>query len=388
MTNRRAVFLTARREVRELLRSRAFRISTAIQLVIVVAIVVISGLTAGDDTDKFDVGYVGAEAHRVVDLSQKRQAAFDAEVTEHEYAAEATARSAVADDDLDAAVLPASLVARSDPSTTLVSLLQSSSGTVRGTEALLRAGVDRAEISAALEPAPLPVSEVGEPASGSGLALIGSLLLYIAILSFGIVVATAVVVEKSSRVVEVVLSAIRPVQLLTGKVLGIGLLGLLQVLAVTGVGLVIAIAIGSIDLPSSTAETAILVGVYFVLGYLVYACAFAVAGSIVSRQEDLQSSSAPLSILLVGGYLAGIATLDAPDGSLATICTFLPPVAPMVVPGRAAQDALPAWELVVSIALMLAAIVVLIWLAARIYDRVVLRMGAPLKLRQALRLAR
>ena len=204
----------------------------------------------------------------MVDLSQKRQAAFDAEVTEHEYAAEATARSAVGRRGLDAAVVPASLVARSDPSTTLVSLLQSSSGTVRGTEALLRAGVDRAEISAALEPAPLPVSEVGEPASGSGIALIGSLLLYIAILTFGIVVATAVVVEKSSRVVEVVLSAIRPVQLLTGKVLGIGLLGLLQVLAVTGVGLVIAIAIGSIDLPSSTAETAILVGVYFVLGYL------------------------------------------------------------------------------------------------------------------------
>ena len=97
-----------------------------------------------------------------------------------------------------------------------------------------------------------------------------------------------------------------------------------------------------------------LVGVYFVLGYLLYACAFAVAGSIVSRQEDLQSSSAPLSILLVGGYLAGIATIDAPDGSLATVCTFLPPVAPMVVPGRAAQGALPGWELALSIVLMVA----------------------------------
>ena len=88
------------------------------------------------------------------------------------------------------------------------------------------------------------------------------------------------------------------------------------------------------------------------------------------------------------GYLAGIKVIDSPDGTLATICTFLPPVAPMVVPARAAEGELPAWELAISIALMAIAIVVLIWLAARIYDRVVLRMGAPMKLREALRLAR
>ncbi len=70
------------------------------------------------------------------------------------------------------------------------------------------------------------------------------------------------------------------------------------------------------------------------------------------------------------------------------MCTFLPPVAPMVVPGRAAQGALPGWELALSIVLMVASIVLLIWLAARIYERVVLRMGAPMKIREALRLAR
>ncbi len=220
MSNRHAIFLTARREVRELLRSRAFRISTAIQLAIVIAIVVISGLTSGDDSDKFDVGYVGPEAERVVDQAQKRQAAFDAEITSREFGDEEAARSAVSDEDVDAAVVAAGLVARSDPSDTLVSLLQSASASVRATQVLERAGVGSSEIQAALEPKPLPVSEVGEPSSGSGIALVGSLLLYIAILSFGIVVATAVVVEKSSRVIEVVLSAIRPIQLLTGKVLG------------------------------------------------------------------------------------------------------------------------------------------------------------------------
>ena len=97
--------------------------------------------------------------------------------------------------------------------------------------------------------------------------------------------------EKSSRVVEVILSAIRPVQLLAGKVLGVGLLGLLQVGLIAFVGLAIAVPSGAIGLPDSTAETVGLVFVYFVLGYALYACAFAVAGSIVSSQEDSQTTT-------------------------------------------------------------------------------------------------
>jgi ABC-2 type transport system permease protein len=87
----------------------------------------------------------------------------------------------------------------------------------------------------------------------------------------------------------------------------------------------------------------------------------------------------------VVAYVAGVSTIDSPEGTLATVCTFLPPVAPMVVPGRAVQDALPAWELAVSLALMALATVLLIGLATRVYERFVLRMGAPLKLREALR---
>lgn len=127
---------------------------------------------------------------------------------------------------------------------------------------------------------------------------------------------------------------------------------------------------------------------FFVLGYAFYACAFAVAGAIVSRQEDIQSTTSPMLIALVAGYLAAISVIDKPESTLATVCTFLPPVAPMIVPARAAQDTLPAWELGLSVVLMLAGTAALMRLAARIYERAVLRMGAPLKLREALRLAR
>ena len=387
MSNRRAIYLTGRREVLERLRSRAFVISTLIQLAIVIAIVIIAAVTGGDKTDKFDVGYVGAESRTVVESAERQAGDFEAEITPREYSGEAEARTAVDEEDVDAAVVGDAVVVRTDPSDSLTSLLQAASREVATTANLRAQGLSAGEISSAINPPVLRVEEVGE-AAGGGIAFIGGLLLYIAILTYGVVVATAVVTEKSTRVVEVVLAAIRPVQLLAGKILGIGLLGIGQVALIAGVGVGVALAIGSLDLPATTAEAVLLVILYFLLGYLLYAAAFAVSGAIVSRQEDVQSSSAPLSILLVAGYLVAISTIDSPDSTIAVVSTFVPPLAPMVVPGRAAQDALPLWELAVSIVLMVLATALLLWMAARIYDRVVLRMGAPLKLSQALRYVR
>jgi ABC-2 type transport system permease protein len=149
----------------------------------------------------------------------------------------------------------------------------------------------------------------------------------------------------------------------------------------------LALALGAIDLPESTGATIALVLVYFVLGYAFYACAFAAAGAIVSRQEDAQSTTTPLLLVLVAAYVLSLGVIDDPDGTVARIGTYVPPMAPMVVPARAARDALPAGELAASIALMLAGSAAVLWLGARIYERTVLRYGAPLKLTQALRLA-
>ncbi|MGI8594508.1 MAG: ABC transporter permease [Solirubrobacteraceae bacterium] len=302
---------------------------------------------------------------------------------------EAAARRAVDSEDVDVALAGGALLTRADPSDEIVALVQSASRATRGAAVLRQAGLGQDRIRAALDPAPVAVREVGgEGDQGAGLAFIGTLLLYIAILTFGYYVASGVVEEKSSRVIELVLSAIRPVELLCGKVVGIGLVGFVQLVAVAGVGLAAALATGAVDLPATAASTAALVAPFFVLGYAFYACAIAVSGAIVSRQEDIQSTTSPMMVMLVAGYLAAISVIDKPESTLATVCTFLPPVAPMVVPARAAQDALPPWELAVSVVLMLAGTAVLVRLAARIYERAVLRLGAPLKLREALRLAR
>ena len=253
-----------------------------------------------------------------------------------------------------------------------------------------RAGLPPAQADAALNPPPLRTTEVepSEGEGGGGLAYLGALLLYIAIISFGYAVASSVISEKSSRVVEVVLSAIRPSQLLAGKVIGVGLLGLIQIATIGAAGLLVVLVGGDVSLPDSTAATAALVLVYFVLGYAFYGCAFAGVASLVSRQEDSQSTTAPLLVILIGSYIATNSALGDPEGSLARIGTFLPPMAPMLVPGRAAQGALAGWELALSLALMAISILIVVRLAARIYNRSVLRFGTPMKLREALALSR
>jgi ABC-2 type transport system permease protein len=403
--NRRAIHLVARREVRERLRSRAFRVGLAIQLLVIAVVAVIAIATGGDDgPEQVRVATVGAEARAVGETAQAQQRAFDVDVELRQFDSAAAARAAVRDEEVDVALVGGGsatgpgatgeaarggLLTGADSSDEAVALLQSAARTTRSAARLRAAGLSPAEIRRALDPPPLAVADVsGDEADGAGLAFVGSLLLYLSIMGFGYAVASGVIEEKTSRVIELLLSTIQPAQLLAGKVLGIGLVGLVQLLATVVVGVAIVVGSGEIDLPSSTASTAVLVAVYFVLGYALYACAFAVAGAIVSNQEDTQSTTTPMMVLLVGGYLASFPVIEEPDGLLAQILTFVPPVAPMIVPVRAAQDALPAWELALSIALMLAATIALVLLAARIYERTILRTGSPLKLSAALRLAR
>jgi ABC-2 type transport system permease protein len=391
MNDRETVKLVARREVAEGFRSRAWRASVAIQVVIVAAIAIISIVTSGGSGPSHrTVAISGPAAAQIEQKASAQAAGYGIELELERAASPAAAREAVHDEDADAALTGRGLVVGEDPDEALVALLQNAARVVKGEARLRAAGLGPAAVRAALEPPPLQTAEIetGEGEGGSGLAYIGALLLYIAIITFGYSIASSVVAEKSSRVVEVVLSAIRPVQLLAGKVLGVGLLGLVQLGTIAVVGLAIAVPSGQISLPSSTAETVILVLVYFVLGYLFYGCAFAGTASLVSRQEDIQSTTSPLLVIAIGSYIATNAALGSPSGSLATIGTFLPPMAPMVVPGRAAQGALPAWELAVSLLLMLAAIAVVVFLAGRIYNRSVLRFGTPLKLREAFKLVR
>ena len=228
----------------------------------------------------------------------------------------------------------------------------------------------------------------GEDEGGEGIAFVASLVLYLQLITYGIAVASGVVEEKSSRVIEVLLATVQPRAILAGKILGIGALGLLQLALTAVVGLAAASASGAIELDTGDIGTLAVVLVWFLFGYLLWSSLYAMGGVMVSRQEDLQSSTTVLTVLLVIGYLLAFPSIDDPDGGLAVVTSLVPLFSPIIMPLRVALGEASALEIAASLGLLIVAIAVLIPLGARIYERSVLRMGKPMKLREAWRAAR
>ena len=217
-------------------------------------------------------------------------------------------------------------------------------------------------------------------------ANVGVILLFISIFTFGTWVLTGVVEEKQSRVVEVVLSTIEARDLLIGKVLGIGLLGLAQLIVMIVAGLTTGVLADRFALPSTTVPTIANLIRWFVLGYAFYSTALGVLGALASRMEEASNASSPVSFIAMGGYFfALLVALDDPAGTAARIATFVPPVAPMVVPLRAALGAIEPWEMVASALVMCAAIWALFVVGGRVYSGAVLQTGARMRLRDAWR---
>jgi ABC-2 type transport system permease protein len=189
-------------------------------------------------------------------------------------------------------------------------------------------------------------------------------------------------------VVELLLSTMRPWQLLAGKIIGLGLLGLAQIVAITVIGVTSALAFDVVTLPGQLVGTAASVVAWFILGYAFYAAVFAAAASLVSRQEDLPSVITPLTLLLVVGFVVAIQSASNPSGTLATVTSYIPGLSPMVMPIRLASGAAAWWEVLLAVAVMLVAIVAAVRLGGRIYAGALLRTGGKTKLREALRAER
>jgi ABC-2 type transport system permease protein len=381
----RAATLVAKREFGERIRARAFQISTAITVVIVAAVAILAGVLSDEGPTEYEVGAQGPEAAAIAAAARAAAPSIDADVTVRRYRSPADARAAVRDEDVDAALVGDAIVTLDGADEELEQLLQAAGRQVRSAGILRDEGLSGAEARRALEPPALPTRSLdGEEDEGEeGVAFAASLLLYLQLIVYGLAVASGVVEEKASRVVEVLLAAIPPRALLAGKIAGIGAVGLLQMLLVTGVGLGLASASGAVEVDAGQAGTLAVVLIWFLLGYLVWAALFAMAGAIVSRQEDLGSSTSVLTLLLVASYLLAFPALEDPDSTLAVAGSIVPLSSPIIMPSLVALGEASAVELVASLALFGVAIAVLVPIGARIYENAVLRMGKPLKLREA-----
>ena len=382
----RLVWLVTRREVREGIRGRQFLITTVVLVLIFGLVIGIQSLIGGSKAVPVGVGG-GAPAALAPALTAAAKQ-LDTTVSVRSYTTAAAAQDAVAHRKVELAFVDGGrrLLVRNDTSGTASAIASTAGRIVFLPEQARSIGITAAQARAALA-SPLVVARV-EPASGSngtGFGLVTTIVLFIAVSVYGQMVLQSVVQEKASRIVEVLLATLRPRHLLAGKVAGIGLLGLSQIvmLAAFAIG---AGAAGAIDLPSfgSAAPLAVL---WFLLGFAFYATAFAAAGSLISRVED-SAVAPPITMTMLAAYLLSFGQLSNPDGSLATALTLIPLSAPFAVPARAALTTIPLWQNVASVALMLVAIWVLVRVAGRIYELGILRTGPRVPFREAFQAAR
>ena len=388
--------LTARRElVERTRRDRSFLISTLVTLAILLAIIFVPKLLGANDPTEFDVGLVGATSQPIGQVLTAQAEAAGIRINLQQPASAADAEAAVRDGKLDLAVVDGrELVAKAEPDEQLSLLVQAASRAARAQQTLQSAGVDQGEIQAALAPPPLPVRSL-EPVdedvrSKRAIATVAVFLLYGQLIGYCFAVAMGVVEEKSTRVVEVLLAAVRPVQLLAGKILGVGLVGLIQLAIIGAIGLAVAVASNTITLPPDATGTIGSVLLWFLLGYAFYSSMFAVAGAIVSRQEELQNTATPLNLLMIASFFIAFSSSVSGGGdtTLAKVSSFLPPVAPLIMPLRIAGGNAAPWEIALSLAIMLVSIVAVVLLAARLYEGAILRTGARVKLSDAWRSGR
>lgn len=374
--------IVAKRELSETFRRRSFLIGTVVQAVVLAGIILAIGIFGDSGPEEYKVGTVGgASAGIVMQLPGESMT-----VVGTEYDSPADARAALNEGEVDAVIVGGKRIL-TDNSTDdeLVAVIQATAARAEMISQLEDQGLNRREIETVLSPEPLAVVATEKDDEGAAtVALLGSVLLYVVLISFGYTISTSVVEEKSSRVIEVLLAAIRPSQLLVGKIFGIGIVGILQLMFTLGIGVLVAMLATDLTLPSTTGATLVAIAVFFVLGYAFYSFAFATAGALVSRQEDASNTTSPLLAVLVGGYVASTFAIAEPDGTLAAIMTYVPPLAPLIIPVRVATESISAAELVLATALMLAGIALMATVAIRIYRRTVLRMGPPVKLGEAL----
>ena len=254
-----------------------------------------------------------------------------------------------------------------------------------------------------------------ESVSSSEIALITGLILafmtYMFVLMYGAMIMGSVVEEKTNRIVEVIVSSCRPIELMLGKILGVALVGLTQiavwVVLVSIVSLVLGIGsafsatdmtAGAIpDVPQGEASEIIqaimgvnwvrLIGIfvlYFIGGYLLYASLFAAFGSAVDQQSDANQYTMPVMMIIIIAMVVGQSCMENPDGQLGVVCSLIPFTSPIVMMIRLPYE-VPVWQIALSLGLLYGTALLLVYLASRIYRIGILMYGRKVSFKDMLR---
>ena len=376
MTWWRGTALVAERSLLETVRSRAYRLITAVLLLASAAAVLVPHLVL-DRPTSYTLATVGAAPAPLRDAlaaSAARQG-FSVEYAARRSAADV--RTAVRDGAATAGLADGTLFTGTGVDQTFSAVVGQAVVSVETTARLRAAGLTPAQIAsvAAVRP-PLQVT-VGRTDSGERAAVgygVG-IALYLAITFAGGAIASAVAVEKSTRVSEVLLAVLRPSQVLVGTVSAVGAATLAQVL-VLAVPLAVAVRLGYVGLPAVASGDLALALVWFALGFAVYAFLFAAAAALVDKVTEASAAVAPVTTVLVLVYLLSIIVVTGqPTSGWSTAISLFPLSAPLAMPVRWSSGEVPVWELVTAMVLTAATAVLLVAVGAAVYRRALVITG-------------
>ncbi len=385
----RTMRLVAGRELRERVASRAFQVSTGMTVLLVAGLLLIPSFLGLDEPPNHTIGVDTAAPQGIVSAVELTAPTEGTTATVETFEDEGALRTAVRDGEVDIGVAGFTVLVGPATGTELNAVTAAAVAALEIQDRASAAGVDPSALAEILGSGPTieEIEAAGEDDGSNVVAFVGTILLFVSIVTYGQWILIGVVEEKTSRVVEVVLGAVRARHLLAGKVIGIGLLGLLQLVLIGVLAMVIVRNTSEFDVPQVGVGIVLIVIVWFMLGFTFYAAGYAVAGSLVSRQEDAQNASFPLTIVMLAGYFVAITSLESGDNIAVRIMSLVPPFSPLTMPLReAAGDAAP-WEVAVSVVLMVAAIVVMLRIGGRAYSGGLLRTGGKIRLREAFRSA-
>jgi ABC-2 type transport system permease protein len=389
VSSARTVYLVARRELRTRVRTRGFVLGTLGMLLAVAAYLGL--MVVFTDDDPSTVGLAPQHAALTGPLTVAT-ARHGERIEIREVTGRDAAQAQLRGGELDAWVTgpPDALqvLVRQDLNPALRTALDDVAAARVVNAQLAAAGLDPQRVRQAAAAAGVQVTslEPADPQRNQRLVLsfVVSSLLYFALVLYGVYVAQGVVEEKASRVVELLLATVRPWQLMFGKLIGIGLVGLLQLGLLTGVLAVGASITGFLTVPALGSVLWLLA--WFLLGYFLFAGLLAAAAARVSRQEEVQSAINPVTTMLVVPFVLSVFLLgDDPESTWVTGLSLVPPFSPILMPARIALDVAPLWQIGVSAAVTLVGIAAVIALAGRVYSGAVLRTGSRVKLADALR---
>ncbi|HUP64236.1 MAG TPA: ABC transporter permease [Thermoanaerobaculia bacterium] len=254
---------------------------------------------------------------------------------------------------------------------------------------LTRLGLDGAEIDQAIAPINFDVRKAtNDPKKeGSGMAAFFAsfamvFFIYFTLIFYGMYVMRGVLEEKSNRIVEVIISSVTPFNLMMGKIIGIGAVGLTQIaiwatfgLIMTAPQMAMALSLPAGSMPKLPMASLLFLPVFYILGYFLFATIYAGIGSMFNSEEDAQQMMSVASLPLIAPMFLLMPVMKNPDGTLATVLSLIPFFSPILMYLRIGIQMPPAWQIGLSIIIMLATIVLMIWLVGKIYRVGILMYG-------------